>query len=465
MPCFDPSAAARWTGGRWSGAPAPGRRIVHDSRQVEPGDWYLALPGERVDGHDFLRDVFARGATGAIVERGRCAALPGPCLETDHTRTALAALARGYRSTLRGRIVGITGSVGKSTIKEMVASVLSRTGRVCRSPGNWNNDLGLPLSLLAMEPDDEWGVFELGMNHPGELRALCAILQPHWGVMGRIGPAHLEFFKDEAGIADEKSELLAALPADGLAVVACDEPWLDRIAPRTRARLIRVALDAPADYRGAWDTSACRLRVTEPSGAVADYAMPLPGEHMARNAMRAIALGREAGIPPPDIAAGLKATRLPPMRWMEEECGGIRWINDAYNSSPVSLEASMRLFAGAAVDGRKWMVIGGMRELGAQSASLHRAVGREAASGPWAGLVCVGALARPLADGAAEAGCPGERIFRCDTPSDAARMLKTRLVPGDAVLLKGSRGERVEQVLEIWRAESQPRNATTKKPL
>lgn len=450
MPWLDPSDAASWTGGQWAGAPAPGRRVVHDSRAVQPGDWFVALRGERTDGHGYLADVFARGATAAIVERGRGSARAGPCLETESPRAALIALARGHRQTLRGRIIGITGSVGKSSIKEMVAAVLSRAGRVCRSPGNWNNDLGLPLSLLAMSPDDDWGVFELGMNHPGELRALCDLLRPHWGLMGRIGTAHIEFFRDEAAIADEKSELVAALPADGLAIAACDEPWFDRVAARARSRLVRVALDRDADFRGQWDPATSRLFVTGPDGEAGAYPVPFPGEHMARNALRAIAAGREAGLSAGDIAEGLKHARLPPMRWMTVSLQGVSWVNDAYNSSPDSLSASLRLFAMSPPAERRWVALGGMRELGARSADLHQAAGREAAAGPWAGLICVGERAQGIAEGAERAGYPADRIFRCDTPDEAARILEMRIRAGDAVLLKGSRGERMEMVLEPY---------------
>ncbi|MBP7275160.1 MAG: UDP-N-acetylmuramoyl-tripeptide--D-alanyl-D-alanine ligase [Kiritimatiellae bacterium] len=448
MPHFDPSDAAVWTGGRWSGAPAPGRRIVHDSRAVKPGDWFVALRGERTDGHDYLPDVFARGAAAAIVERGRGSARSGPCLETESPRAALTAMARGHRRTLRGRIIGITGSVGKSTIKEMVAAVLSRAGCVCRNPGNWNNDLGVPLSLLAMNPDDDWGVFELGMNHPGELRDLCDLLQPHWGIMGRIGPAHIEFFPDESAVADEKSALVAALPEDGLAIAACDEPWFERIAARARSRLVRVALDREADYRGQWEPASSRLRVTRPGEAAFEYAVPFPGEHMARNALRAIAAGREAGLSKEDIAAGLCDARLPPMRWMMVNRSGVCWVNDAYNCSPDSLSAALRLFASSPPADRRWVALGGMRELGAHSVDYHRAAGREAAAGPWAGLVCVGERARDIAMGAEQAGYPADRIFRCDTPEEAAHILEMRVRAGDAVLLKGSRGERMEQILE-----------------
>lgn len=450
MPCFDPIEAAAWTGGVWSGVPGPGRRIVHDSRGVRAGDWYVALHGARHDGHEFLAEVFARGATGAVVGRGRAA--HGPCLETDDPMAALVRLAGAHRARLRGRIIGITGSVGKSTVKEMTAAVFARAGRVCRTPGNWNNEVGVPLSLLAMEPDDAWGVFELGISHPGDMAPLCALVRPDWGLMCRIASAHLEFFESEAAIADEKSALLRALPAGGCAVIACDEPWADRLLAGTRARGVRVALDGPADYRGRWSARTNTVTVGEPGGARAEYPLPVPGEHMARNALRAIAAGREAGIPAGEIAAGLAAVRLPPMRWAATEEDGVRWINDAYNANPASMEAALRTFAreGAAA-ARRWLVLGGMHELGATSQALHRELGREIAGGGWAGLVCVGALAAGVADGACAAGWPADRLARCADADEAAAWLDERLRPEDAVLLKGSRAEQVDEVLAAWR--------------
>jgi UDP-N-acetylmuramoyl-tripeptide--D-alanyl-D-alanine ligase len=449
MPHFEPIETAAWTGGAWSGVPRPGRRIVHDSRTVRAGDWYVALRGEQHDGHTFLADAFARGATGAVVARGRAA--HGPCLETDDPLAALADLARGHRARLRGRIVGITGSVGKSTVKEMAAAVLAQAGRVCRTPGNWNNEIGVPLSLLAMEPDDAWGVFELGIRHPGEMDPLCALVRPDWALMCRVATAHLEFFGSEAAIADEKAGLLRALPEGGCAVIASDEPWFDRLAASTRARCIRIALDGPADYRGRWNADAGTVTVEEPGGGCATYPLPVPGEHMARNALRAIVAGREAGLDPAAIAAGLAAVRLPPMRWSVTEEGGVRWINDAYNANPASMDAALRAFAREAAPGRGWLVLGGMRELGGASGAMHRALGRAIAGGGWAGLVCVGALAGGLAEGAAEAGWPAAKLARCADAVEAAAWLDARLRPGDAVLLKGSRAEQVDDVWEAWR--------------
>ena len=226
---FEADQLAAWTGGRWTRTPAAAVRSVrHDSSEAGPGVLFLALRGANTDGHRYVDHAFARGAAGAVVEEAFAAGRPdaGPLLVVGDTRRALGDLARGHRARMTGRVVGVTGSVGKTTVKDMAAAVLAAAGPVARTRGNFNNDIGLPLSLLDADPAAAHGVFEIGMNHPGELAALCALLRPAWGLMARVGPVHLEFFADEAAIAGEKATLLRALPADGLAVLAADEPWL-----------------------------------------------------------------------------------------------------------------------------------------------------------------------------------------------------------------------------------------------
>ncbi len=450
---FDPDTLAAWTGGRWTRPPSEAVRSVrHDSTEAGPGVLFLAVRGERTDGHRYVDDAMARGAAGAVVESAFAAARPdaGPLLVVDDTRRALGDLARGHRARMGGLILGVTGSVGKTTVKDLTASVLAAAGPVARTRGNFNNDLGLPLSLLSADPGAAYGVFEVGMNHPGELAPLCALLRPSWGLMARVGPVHLEFFADEAAIADEKATLLRALPADGLAVLAPDEPWFDRFRAAAGCRVVTVAVDAPADYRGRVDPAdPQRMRVSGPDGLALECRLPVRGQPMLRNALRAVAAGREAGVSAEAIAAAIEAFVPPPMRGGERTIAGITWVDDAYNASPVSMEAALATFA-AHPARRKWVALGGMRELGVRGAGLHREIGRQAAGGPWAGLVVCGDLAAPIAEGAADAGWPAGRLWRCEGPAAAAAVLADRLRPGDAVLLKGSRGERMEEVMAEW---------------
>ncbi len=450
---FSAEQLAAWTGGRWTRPPpAALGPIRHDSSEAAPGVVFLALRGARTDGHAYAAAAFERGATAAVVEPAYAAAHPdaGPMLVVGDTKRALWDLARGHRARMTGRIVGVTGSVGKTTVKEMAAAVLSAAGPVARTRGNFNNDIGLPLSLLDADPSAPHGIFEVGMNHPGELAPLCDLLRPHWGLMARVGPVHLEFFDSEAAIAEEKATLLRALPADGLSVLAADEPWFDRFRDACPCRVVTVALNAPADYAGRSDPAdPSRLSVTGPRGFSLSCRLPLRGGPALRNALRAVAAGREAGLDAPAITAALEAFVPPPMRGGESTIAGVVWVNDAYNASPVSMEAALETFAGHPAR-RKWIALGGMREMGRLGPGFHIEIGRRAAAGPWAGIVVAGELGSPIADGAAAAGWPADRLWWCNDPAAAAAVLAERLQPGDAVLLKGSRGERMEEVMTEW---------------
>ncbi len=453
---FLPEELAAWSGGAWEGAPRAAVAVAHDTRRLVPGALFVALRGERFDGHDFVAEALARGAAAAMVARDWPAPRGlGPLLRVEDTRRALSALARGHRRRLPGRILAVTGSLGKTTAKEMTAAVLETAGAVARTLGNWNNDIGLPLSLLAMRPSDAFGVFEAGMNHPGELAPLCAVLRPDWAVVTRIGPVHIEFFPDERAIAEEKAEVLKALPRDGVAILAADEPWFDLLRERTAARVVTIAMDAPADYSGrvAGDGTDGIL-VRERCGREYAYALPQPGAPMRANALRAIAVGRELEIAPDEIARALRRFTPPPMRWETSRHNGVLWINDAYNASPPSMAAALRTFAELPGPRRRWLVLGGMRELGDRAAAEHAALGERVAAGEWAGLVTVGELGAAIARAALAAGWPADRAASFPDAAGAAAYLRERLAPGDAVLLKGSRRERVEAVWEAARADA-----------
>lgn len=452
MPEFDLNDLARWSGGQWTARPdAPLRRIGNHSREVRPGDLYAALRGERFDGHAFVEDAFRAGASAALVSRTYAETEPGrhPCLVVTDPDCALQDLARGHRDRLPGGRIGVTGSVGKTTVKDLAAAALSVAGPVAKTPGNWNNAVGLPLSLLSMETDAAYGVFEVGMNHPGELAPLCALLRPKWAVMTRIGPVHIEFFESERQIAEEKACLLEALPKDGFAVLATDEPWFPLFRERTPCRIVPVAMTGPTGYLASEHPRGIQVR--EPDGATVVYPSVIPGEVGRASVVRVVALARELGIPGEAIAEALSGCSLSAMRWQREEAGGRIWINDAYNASPVSMETALQTFRESETAPRKWLVLGGMRELGRMSGEAHQRIGRRVAEGDWAGLVTVGELARGYADGARTAGWPRERILEAETTEAAAAVLAERLQPGDAILLKGSRSERVEQVLMEWK--------------
>jgi UDP-N-acetylmuramoyl-tripeptide--D-alanyl-D-alanine ligase len=452
MPEFDIHDLARWCGGRWTVPPSePVGRVMNHSREARPGDLYAALRGARFDGHAFVEDAFRAGASAALVSREYAESVPAPrpLLVVEDTDRALRDLARGHRDRLPGGRVGITGSVGKTTVKDLAAAALSAVGPVAKTPGNWNNAVGLPLSLLAMGADAVHGVFEVGMSHPGELAPLCALLRPQWAILTRVGPVHIEFFESERHIAEEKACLLDVLPKDGFAVLATDEPWFPLFRERTPCRIVPVALSGPTGYLAAEHPRGVQVR--EPDGAVGVYPSGIPGEVGRASLVRVVALARELGIPREAIAEALSGCSFSAMRWQRQEAGGRVWINDAYNASPISVETALRTFRESEAAPRKWLVLGGMRELGRISADAHARIGRLVAGGDWAGLVAVGELARGYAAGARAAGWPEKRIVEAETAAAAAKALADRLEPGDAVLLKGSRSEQVEEVLTEWK--------------
>ncbi|MBN1268073.1 MAG: UDP-N-acetylmuramoyl-tripeptide--D-alanyl-D-alanine ligase [Kiritimatiellae bacterium] len=459
MPVFSPDDLAAWSGGSWAGGPAPSvSRVSSDTRTLQPGDLYIALRGGRHDGHEFAEEAFRRGAAAAVVARDRAGGLAhlGPLLAVDETHRALRDIASGHRAQLGARMIAVAGSIGKTSVKEMTADILAQAGPVARTCGNWNNDIGLPLSLLRMEPEDRYGVFEVGMNHPGELAVLCDVLKPAWAVMTTVGPVHMEFFESVGAIAREKATVLESLPRDGLAVLSADDAWFDLFQGCTPCRIVTVSLkgEREADYAGVRNPEGNgSLTVRERATAETHvYAMPLPGGYVKENALRAIAVGREGGVPPEAIAQALRNYRPPAMRWNELTLDGIFFVNDAYNANPVSMREAIKTFGVVPVRGRRWLVLGGMRELGSLTESEHLALGREIAYGDWAGLVAVGELAAGIAQGASGEGWPDGRVIRCANPSEAARALRGLVAAGDAVLLKGSRAEHMEDVLSEWQS-------------
>lgn len=452
MSTFDPLSLAAWCGGEWTPAPprTPITRVVHDSREVGPGALFVAIRGERLDGHRYLGAAGAAGAVAAVVCRDADvtdgAALP--LLRVDDTNAALSDLAAGHRRGLRGVVVGVTGSVGKSTVKEMLATVLEAAGPVARTRGNWNNDIGMPLSLLAMDAGDRAGVFEIGMNHPGELARLCAVLRPQCGIVTPIGPVHIEPFGTVEGVAAEKSVLLLALPGDGLAVFDADSPYARLLRDASAAPIATVSSRSGADIRWSAERgNVVRLR-DEQAGVEVTAELPVPGRHNAMNAALAAAMAsRRFNLPLPTIAD--RVARFVPMamRWQELDVHGIRVINDAYNANPLSMDAAVAAFADIGVAGGKWLVLGDMLELGERGVADHRALGRRLATGCWAGLVTVGSLGAAIAEEALAQGLGADRVRACETCGEAAGVLRAALKPGDAVLLKASRGVALERIV------------------
>ena len=451
MPVFNPEQLARWSGGNWDPhAPAVIAGFSKDSRTIPSGALYVAIAGERFDGHAFVEDAFSKGAAGAMVAAGLdvCGDAAHPVLRVDSPVDALGRMARAYRSSVDPTVVGVTGSAGKPTVKEMTASILSEAMPTARTYGNWNNDIGLPLSLLAMDVESRAGVFEVGMNHPGEIAQLCQVLRPDWGIVTTIGPVHIEFFESVEAIAEEKAELLRALPADGHAVLCCDDPYFDLLRRSAPCPVVTVSLSGDADYIVDYLPESQSLTFRDASGGETQtISWPWPGRHNALNAGYAVAVGRGLGVSWDAVARGLGRYRPLPMRWDVDEANGVQLINDAYNANPLSMRAALSAFEEIPVSGTRWLVLGDMLELGVHAEPEHIGLGEFVASGPWGGVVAVGTLGALIAEGARRGGYDDERIWRCADSAEAVSVLKQTVQPGDAVFLKASRGVALEDVV------------------
>lgn len=435
------SAIALWTHGRLLGSDVEVTGVAIDTRKLKPGDLFVAIKGERADGHDYLAEAAARGAVAALVTRK--VDHPLPQLLVDSTELALGDLASAVRAQRNVRVVGITGSNGKTTVKTLVASILSRHGRTHVSAGNFNNELGLPLSLLAMPRDTEYAVFEMGAGKPGDIAYLAAIARPDIGLITLIAPAHLERMGSIEGVAETKGALYQALPADGIAIINADDAFASFFTGLAGARrVLRFGLDQPADV-GAdvieQRVDGSRFVLSTPQGD-AEVALPLPGRHNIANALAATAVALALEVPLATIVAGLEQVSGVAGRLRREVvAGGWTLIDDSYNANPSSMAAAIDtlLLAG----GERWLVLGDMAELGPDARALHAGIGERARERGVERLFAVG----PLGAATVEAfGAGGEHFD--DKPALIAA-LQAQLHAGVTCLVKGSRSAGMEQVV------------------
>lgn len=418
-----------------------------DSRRVLPGSGFVALRSVR-DGHDFVADAFAHGATLALVERRLDVSGSGTLIEVADTLTALETLARAARDRLpHATFVGITGSAGKTATKDLTAAAVGRVRRVHASPESFNNEAGVPLTLLGASPDVEVVITEMGARAAGNIRDLAALVRPSIGVVTHIGLAHAGLLGGREGITAVKGELLEALPGDGLAVLNADCDASRALAGRTSARVVRVGRSDDADIRTSDvvldDELRPRFRIETPQGS-AQIALSLRGDHQVENAAQAVAVALEIGVPLDAAAAGLAdATPAAHRMELERTAEGALVVNDAYNSSPTSAAAAIRSLARLPVRGRRIAVLGEMLELGDQSRDEHAAIGALAAAEGIDLLVAVGECAEQLADGARTGNLTV--VIAADADA-AARIVADELHAGDAVLVKASRAVGLERV-------------------
>ncbi len=418
--------------------------IVTDSRAAGPGALFCALEGERSDGHDYLDDVRAAGAVAVLCRTGRSRPLDGVCvLEADEPLRALGAIARQVRRAWGGKVIGIAGSNGKTSTKDMLAALCAPHVPTLATHRNHNNRLGLPLTLFRLEPGHELCICELGTSEVGELADLAAIAEPGIGVVTNIAPEHLEFLGDLEGVAREEASLLCALPSGGDAVVPVNEPLL---APYARGDLRTTTFGSAGDVRClAWEPREAGTRaVLDVFGEQVELTVPLRASHHASNLAAAAAAYVRAGLPLAGLAEGASAIELSPLRGQElRRRGGGVLVNDAYNANPVSLESALSALIERAAGARTVAILGHMAEMGPATPRWHAEVGRACARLGIDVVIGVGAQAADYAT-AAE-GC---EWHWAPTLAEAAGLLPSVLRPGDCVLLKGSRSAGVEQLAE-----------------
>jgi len=431
-----------------------------DSRTVAPGELFFAVKGERLDGHEFVEQALAAGALAAVVGREQAARYAGRhrLLVVTDPIIALQRLGAAVRRLWGRKLVAVTGSTGKTTTKEAIAQVLGMRFRILKSEGNLNNHFGLPMQLLRLEPEHEIAVTEIGMNHAGEIRALAAIAQHDVAVVTNVGPVHLEFFESVAAIARAKYELIETLHAGGTAVLNADDPYVSQFGRDFHGNVVTFGIERPAEVRAenvqerglegsAFDLVAggCRQVVT----------LPMLGLHNVYNALAAAAAGLANGVTPSDAAAALATLTPQDKRGELTEVAGATVVNDCYNSNPKALAAMVSSFASLPAR-RRIVVAGEMLELGPASPELHHQCGTAVARHGIDVLLGVRGAAQYMVEAARAAGMTAEFV---ETPQQAGEWLAREVRPGDAVLLKASRGVKLEGALEAWRAQLQAATA------
>jgi UDP-N-acetylmuramoyl-tripeptide--D-alanyl-D-alanine ligase len=436
-------------------------RVSIDSRTLASGDFFIAIRGERFDGHRFVIDAIERGAIGVLVDDiAAVASAPSGAVivEAGDTTAALQDLARHVRRQSGARVVAITGSAGKTTTKELCAELLSSRYRVFRNKGNLNNHIGLPLSLLELRSGPEAAVVELGMNHPGEIRTLVTVAEPDVRVWTNVGDAHIGFFASADEIADAKAEILEGARPDDVLVANADDPRVMARSRPFRGRAVTFGVAAGADVRASnvrmLGVDGLRASVATPAGAF-DLATPLLGYGNLSNVLAATAVAVAFGVPVDVIAS--RAARFSAAHHRGELVrlpGGITLIDDSYNSSPAALHRALEVVRASTGSARKIAVLGEMLELGAHGESLHRSAGTAAFN---AGLDCLfvvgGDAAARLAEAARDAGLPAASVIYLTDRQQAIDVVVNRVRPGDLVLVKGSRGIGLDAVVERLKAE------------
>jgi UDP-N-acetylmuramoyl-tripeptide--D-alanyl-D-alanine ligase len=440
-----------------------------DSRTIQPGELFFAVKGERLDGHDFVEQALSRGAVAAVVEKTQLIRYPktASLLAVENTLATLQTLATAVRKKWGKTAIGVTGSMGKTTTKEALSHLLSIRYRVHRTKGNFNNHFGLPLGLLTLEPEHDLAVVEMGMSNPGEIAALARIALPNQGVVTNVAPVHLERFDSLAGIARAKYELIESLPHGGTAVLNADDDYVSQFGRDFKGKVILFGLKSTADVRAenieTLGSEGTRFDLISHDVRQSMHS-PLLGKHNVYNLLAAVALAGEHGITPSEIAAALPSLHAADKRGEVVKVGNISVLYDCYNSSPKALMAAVETLAAMPAQ-RRIVVAGEMLELGPSGEQLHRECGRYIAR-IGAGnqeskvdfLLGVRGLAEPMVEAAQDAGLKAEFVV---TPEEAGAWLADQTRDDDVVLLKASRGVKLEKALEVWQQKiGMPKGST-----
>jgi UDP-N-acetylmuramoyl-tripeptide--D-alanyl-D-alanine ligase len=446
---------ARWAGGEIAAGDPTClfSTVCTDSRLLHGGDLFLALRGDRFDGHQFIAEAARRGATGAVVEETPPDLPPDfAVVRVPDTLAALKQIAASYRRTIPAQVVCITGSNGKTSTKDFTWSILRERFQVTKTEGNLNNHIGLPLTMLRLRAGDRIGVFEIGMNHPGEIAPLAALAQPDVGIITNIGVAHIEYFGNREGIAEEKGKLAEALPPSGTIILNSDDEFTEWLAARTKADALLCGLGENAAIRATDlvpEFSGIKFRI-KAFGRSVEARLPVLGMHMVRNALLAVGTGHLFGISLEECAAGLAAVQLTKGRLEQKVVRGIQVLDDSYNANPDSTKAALLTLSQTSINGRRIAVLGRMGELGSESERGHRSVGQCAADLGIDCVITVGSEAALIADEAWRGGVA--KIVRAADCDEAVTALREYVHSGDLVLIKGSRSEKLEQIIEALAA-------------
>lgn len=447
------SRIADWTDGALiQGTPSVEvRSIGTDSRKLEGTELFVALKGDNFDAHDYLGDVAKAGVSAMLVSSlpESTESYDGALIRVKDTLTALQRLAYHHRKASADlHVVGLTGSNGKTSTKDFVAAVLSSAGQVNKTQGNLNNHIGLPLTILSGSEEDRFGVWEMGMNHPGEIEVLAEIAQPDAAVVTNIGTAHIEFMETRENIAKEKASLPMAVPESGYCVMPAEDDFFEFVKDRCKCEMISVGIETgqvQARNLAVASSGGTTFEIVSDFGDTVEVTLPVRGRHMVQNALLAAAVGFKHALKAETIASALSNVEMTGGRLQERVVGGVTFLDDSYNANPDSMAAALTTLRDAEVAGKRIAVLGFMGELGEHEEREHRALGEKVAGNKINVLITVGERASRINEGAD--GLEENRNF--ETHGDAAEFLKSILTPDDMVLVKGSRAAAMEKVIEL----------------